>query len=258
MSAESRLARFMRCFVHGGNERESACGERGNPTKYSIFRRHTRMQLSDQDKERLSARVAMLEGRTGTQVVTALVARSDSYPEAPWKAFALGTAIAALAITACSLLAPRWDTGLTTLADTAAALGCGALLALLTVWHAPLARLLTERQRRSAEVGQHARALFFDRGLDRTRGRIGILLLASVFEREVVLLADDGFDGKVGHADWQELTQRVTLLLRHDGPTGALHAALDGLEALLLARGFRGDGSANELPNAVLVEGRRS
>lgn len=216
------------------------------------------MQLSYQDRERLAGRVAVLEGKTGAQVVTALVARSDSYPEAPWKAFALGAALAALAIAACSLVAPRWETGMTTLYTVAAVAGIGALLAVLTVWCAPLARLFTERQRRTVEVGQHARALFFDRGLDRTRGRIGILLLVSVFEREVVLLADDGFDGKVGHADWQELTRRVTLLLRHDGATGALHAALDGLEALLLARGFRDDGSGNELPNAVIAEARRS
>ena len=38
----------------------------------------------------------------------------------------------------------------------------------------------------------------------------------------------------------------------------ALHAALDGLEALLLARGFHGDGGPDELPNAVIVQGRRA
>jgi putative membrane protein len=214
------------------------------------------MQVSEDDKERLARRVRALETRTGAQVVTALVARSDAYPEVPWKAFALGAGIAALCIASQSLLDREWETGRPALEHAAVILGTGALLALLSVACAPLARLFAGRLRRSAEVGQYARAMFFDHALDRTRGRIGILLLASAFEREVVLLADDGFEGKVTDADWQELTHRVTLLLRHDGAAAALHAGLDALEALLLSRGFSG-GGGNELPDAPLVQGRR-
>ncbi|HEY5931090.1 MAG TPA: hypothetical protein VIU02_12335 [Burkholderiales bacterium] len=216
------------------------------------------MRLSEQDKERLAARIAVLEAKTGAQLVTALVARSDSYPEAPWKAFALGAAAAAMLAAAFSPLGRDWEPAQSAIHDAVLTLGGGVILALLTMFLAPLARLFTDRSRRRVEVGQHARSMFFDRGLDRTRGRVGILLLLSVFERQVVLLADDGFEGKIGDTDWQELTQRVTLLLRHYGALGALHAALDGLEALLLARGFRGDGSANELPDAVVVQGGRS
>ena len=215
------------------------------------------MQLSEQDKERLAARVAVLEAKTGVQLVTAMVARSDSYAEAPWKAFALGAAAAAMGAGAFAPLGGDWEPAQSAIYNAVAILGGGAILALFTVFVAPLARLFTDPPRRKVEVGQHARSMFFDRGLDRTRGRIGILLLVSLFERQVVLLADDGFEGKIADADWQELTQRVTLLLRHDGAVGALHAALDGLEALLLARGFHGKGSANELPNAVVIQGGR-
>lgn len=216
------------------------------------------MQLSDQDREGLASRVAMLEGRTGAQVVAALVARSDSYPEAPWKAFSLGVALSALAIATGFVVAQPWEGSLPVLAAMALMLGCGAIPALLAVYCDPVARLFTDRLRRRAEVGQHARALFFDRGLDRTRGRIGILLLVSAFEREVVLLSDDGYDGKVDAAGWQELTRRVALLMHHQGAVGAVHAGLDGLEALLLMHGFHGSGGANELPNAILTQERRS
>lgn len=215
------------------------------------------MQLSDQDRERLASRVTMLEARTGAQVVAALVARSDSYPEAPWKAFSLGTALSALAIAACSLAAQPWEGSLPALAGMAIMLACGAIPALLTVYCDPVAQVFTDRLRRRTEVEQHARALFFDRSLDRTRGRIGILLLVSVFEREVVLLSDDGYEGQVDAAHWQELARRVALLMRHQGAVGALHAGLDGLEALLLMHGFHESGAANELPNAILIQGRR-
>ena len=215
------------------------------------------MRVSEQDRERLARRVAVLEAKTGAQVVTALVARSDSYPEAPWKAFALGASLAALGVALESLFHLEWQSADPTPASAAAILAAGIVLALICLLWTPLARLFTDRLRRGVEVGQHARAMFFDRGLDRTRGRIGLLLLVSVFEREVVLLADDGFEGKIDNEDWQELTRRVTLLLRHQGAAPALHAGLDQLEALLLSRGFRGDGTGNELPDAVIVQGRR-
>lgn len=216
------------------------------------------MQLSDQDREGLAFRVTMLERRTGAQVVTAVVARSDSYPEAPWAAFSLGTALSALAIATCSIVAQPWEGSFPVLTGMAVMLACGGIPALLAVYCEPVARLFTDRLRRRAEVGQHARALFFDRGLDRTRGRIGILLLVSAFEREVVLLSDDGYEGKVDAAHWQQLTQRVALLMRHRGAVAAVHAGLDGLEALLLMHGFHEAGAANELPNAIPSQELRS
>jgi len=211
------------------------------------------MRLTEEEQSLISRRVAGLEARTGAQTVAALIGRSDSYPEAPWKAFALGAALAALYSAARSLIAYEWEAGQSAIDQAVVILGSGAGLALLAVLLEPVARLFTDRRRRDLEVTQYAKALFFDRGLDRTRGRIGILLLVSLFERKVVILADDGFEARIDREDWQRLTDRMTLLLRRGFIAGALHAGLEWLEALLLARGYRLDESAaNELPNAIL------
>ena len=217
------------------------------------------MRLTEEEQSLLSARVAGLEARTGTQAVAAVIGKSDSYPEAPWKAFALGAALAALYSAARSLIEYDWETGESALKHAVVILGSGAVLALLAVLLEPVARLFTDKRRRNLEVAQYAKALFFDRGLDRTRGRIGILLLASLFERKVVILADDGFEARIDREDWQRLTDRMTLLLSRGNVAGALHAGLEGLEALLLERGYRLDESAaDELPNAVLqLKGER-
>jgi len=217
------------------------------------------MRLTEEEQSLLSARVAGFETRTGAQAVAAVIGKSDSYAEAPWKAFALGAALAALYSAARSLIVYDWEAGESALTHAVVILGSGALLALLTVLLEPVARLFTDRRRRDLEVAQYAKALFFDRGLDRTRGRIGILLLVSLFERKVVIFADDGFESRIEQDDWQRLTDRMTLLLSRGNATGALHAGVEGLEALLLERGFRVDESAvNELPNAVLqVKGER-
>jgi putative membrane protein len=217
------------------------------------------MRLTEEEQNLLSARVTGLETRTGTQAVAAVIGKSDSYAEAPWKAFALGAALAALYCAARSLIAYEWEAGETALRHAVVILGSGVFLALLAVLLEPFARLFTDRRRRDLEVSQYAKALFFDRGLDRTRGRIGILMLVSLFERKVVILADDGFEARIDRDDWQRLTDRMTLLLSRGYVAGALHAGLEGLEALLLARGYRVDESAaNELPSAVLqLKGER-
>jgi putative membrane protein len=217
------------------------------------------MRLTEEEQNLLSRRVAGLEARTGTQAVTAVIGKSDSYPEAPWKAFALGAALAVLYSTARSLIAHDWEAAESALQYAVVVLGSGAGLALLAVLFEPVARLFTDRRRRDLEVAQYAKSLFFDRGLDRTRGRIGILLLVSLFERKVVILADDGFESRIEQDDWQRLTDRMTLLLSRGNATGALHAGVEGLEALLLERGYRMDeGAVDELPNGVLqMKGER-
>jgi putative membrane protein len=217
------------------------------------------MRLTEKEQSLLSTRVAGLETRTGAQAVAAVIGKSDSYPEAPWKAFALGAALAALYSAARSLIVYDWEAGESALTHAVVVLGSGAVLTLLAVLLEPVARLFTDRRRRDLEVTQYAKALFFDRGLDRTRGRIGILLLVSLFERKVVILADDGFEARIHRDDWQRLTDRMTLLLGRGNVAGALHAGLEGLEALLLERGYRAhESAADELPNAVLqLKGER-
>ena len=210
------------------------------------------MQLTEQERTIIATRVAALEARTGTQVVAAVVGKSDSYPEAPWKAFALGASAAALAGVIWQLATGGWATDTFQTAHVLVILAIGAFLALLTIVFSAFARLFVDRIRREVEVTQFAQSLFFGRGLERTRGRVGILLLVSLFERKVVILADAGFDGRIDEHDWEFLTRRVSLLLRHGTTAIALRAGLEAMEAMLLERGFAGPGSINELPDTPL------
>ena len=200
----------------------------------------------------IATRVAALEARTGAQAITAVVGKSDSYPEAPWKAFALGAGAAALTGVVWQLAAGGWAPDASQTGLVLVMLGCGAFLALLTTLASPFAHLFVDRTRRDVEVMQFAQSLFFQRGLDRTRGRVGILLLVSLFERKVVILADEGFDGRIDAPDWGAVTRRITLLLRHRTTAIALRAGLDAMEAMLLERGFAGAWTVNEMPDAVL------
>ncbi len=210
------------------------------------------MQLTGHEQTSISGRVTALEAKTGTQVVAAVVGKSDSYPEAPWKAFAIGAGAAALGCMIWQFTVGGWDADTTRVGHILAILGSGAILALLAIVVPRFARVFIDRARRETEVTQFARSLYMQRGLGRTRGRVGILVLVSLFERKVVILADEGFDGRVDAPDWSALTRRIAVLLPYYGAAVALRAGLDAMEALLLERGYCAGSNRNDLPDAVL------
>lgn len=204
--------------------------------------------VGEADRERLEKRASLLEGRTGVQVVVAVTPRSDAYPEIPWKAFALGVAVSSPA-------AVWWAdaAGLAVLAPLAAVLAAGLVLALAAVFVPSIGRLLVGSGRAEREARQHAGDIFLERELFRTRERDGILLLASLYERRLVLLADARVRATLGPEELARPVAAAIPLLSRGRTAEGLLAALEELEAALLARGFRG-GGADEITEELIVD----
>jgi len=200
-------------------------------------------------------RAAAVEKATGVEVVAAVIARADSYPEIPWKAFALGASVAALAAVGFALFDPGWE-AFRAVAETAlAVLAAGACAALATVWIAPLARWFVPRARLEAEVLQSAQAMFLEAGLTRTRRRDGILVLVSLFEREVVVLTDIGLQDRLAPAALAPVIAAITARLKRGQLRDSLLDGLARLEEALVARGFRPQaGDTSELSDAVIQQ----
>jgi putative membrane protein len=136
-----------------------------------------------------------------------------------------------------------------------AVLGVAAACALLAGFVPPLARLLLNHRRAEGEVRQFAQAMFLRRAVFGTGGRTGLLVLVSLFERRVEIVADTGFDGRVADADWHSVIGRMTPHLRNGRPFEALRDALTAIESLLASKRFAGaPGGADELPNATIQE----
>jgi putative membrane protein len=196
----------------------------------------------------LEQAIAALEAQTGAQLVTAVIGKSDSYVELPWKAFALGTALAGLALVVADALSPRWSGAENALIFAVAILGAGAAIA------PPYARLFLRASRRDLEVRHYAQAFFLRRELFATRGRTGILLLVSLFERKVEILADVGLHARFDAADWRTVIDAMTPLLRERRCFGALRQGVGRIEALLLAKGMTATRGSNELPDRPVQE----
>lgn len=211
--------------------------------------------LTPADREAIDVLVARLEARTGVQIVPAIVGKADNYAELPWKAFAMGASLAGFGLVLADYLRPRWVTADTVLLDVTILLviACGS--ALLAIFVPPFARLFLRPARSEAEVRQYAQALFLHLGLFATRRRTACLILVSLFERRIEIVADTGLSGRVSEADWHAVIAGMAPRLRERQPFPALRDALAAVESLLVDKGFQaaGDGR-DELPNRTIEE----
>ena len=207
------------------------------------------MEMTPQEADAVEKRIAAVEARTGVEVVAAVVARSDDYPEIAWKAIALGVGVAAVAVVITDLARPDWVTAHTLWFSVLPLLAGGAVALVLALAVPEFPRLLLDRLRAAREVRQHAQAMSVERRLFGTRSRLGLLVLASVFERRVEVVADAGFDGRVDAAAWRGVVEAMETDLRAARPGAAFLRALDRLEALLVERGFGPRDGGGELSN---------
>lgn len=210
--------------------------------------------LTEDEQKKLGQRIKDAEKRTGAQFVLAVIEKSDAYPEAPWRAFALGVSIAALAVFVKSLLDSSWPSFFILFMSVALILGTGAVLALLSVLFPRMARVFLTRDRTATEVQQYAESLFLEHELFATKDRCGILVLISLFEQRVVLLPDTGLRDRLND---KVLSECIKLITERFKP-GAAYEALDsGLQQLIDVLGsIPPDQRDNELPDDILQQER--
>jgi putative membrane protein len=212
-----------------------------------------KQHLTEQEQRSLDKRIAEAEKRTGSQIVLAVIARSDDYPELPWKAFALVAAIAGFAATLLDRVRADWHSAGTVLFVVAATLVAGAGSSLLTVVWPGFARLFLDRNRAEVESQQYAESLFLKRELFATKGRTGVLLFVSLFERQVVVLPDIGLAKQLRKDAFQSIIGRMTTALARGRVSTALDQGLLGLEEALSSTALKA-AAGNELPNSIVQE----
>jgi len=195
------------------------------------------MFLTPTDMQSIEARVAALEKDLGVEVVTMVVAKSDTYPETVWKAFALGASLAALVVTAGDIVRPDWITATSVLFSVLAILGAGAVFAVADIYVPAITRLFVRESRKTLEVMQYAKAQFLERELFATAQRTAVLVLVSVLEQRVVILADKGLNARVATAEWDGVISRMTPRLRAGAVGEAILAGLAALGELVAGKG---------------------
>lgn len=198
-------------------------------------------------RARLEAVVGETERATGGEIVVAVVRACDGYASVGWW---LGVSLAALVFLALGLFAPPlpW---FAYLAAQAAALLAGRALARVP----GVLRQLLPPERVERALAERAARCFSEQGLTRTRGRTGILILAALLERRVVVLADEGIDRALDPDEsWQEVVDLAVDGLRRGAGASGLEAAVRRCGAILARHLPAISPNPDELPNAVVLE----
>ena len=212
-----------------------------------MLMKHT---LSGEERDVLNQKVTAAEKRTGAQIVLAIIERSDSYAEIPWKAFALGTSGAGLLVLLMNRMWPLPDPVMAALLAIVIMLAAGAGFALLSVFVPDFARLFLHSHRAEVETMQYAKSLFLSRELFGTPERRAVLLLVSLFERRIVILPDAGLRLKISQDATEKIIAHMCAFLKSGKTAQALETGLKKLEEVILS-----DGSSHELPNVIEERG---
>lgn len=210
--------------------------------------------VTTEEAAAIERNIAGIEARTGVQVVAAVMPRSDAYPELPWRAFALGAALAALVGLAIDVGRPDWLSARGLLVQTLFVLSGGAIAGLAAARLDAFAKLFLGAARATTEVRQCAESLFLSRELFKTPRRDAVLVLVSEFERRVVIVPDVYCRGRASTADWEGVIAQMTPKLRRGRTAEAFAAGLAGVEAVLVGKGIALPAAQrdNVLPDALL------
>jgi len=147
-------------------------------------------------KQEARAAVEAVEAQTSAEIVVCLRGASDMYRDAD---YLFGFLVSLVALVGMLLLDRPFR-----LASYPASVVSGFLLGSVASANvAPIHRLLVSSGRKAAAVHLAARAAFVDQGVSRTRGRTGILLYVSMFERRVEVLPDVGIQAAGFGEDWK-------------------------------------------------------
>jgi putative membrane protein len=196
-------------------------------------------------RARVAEAVRRAEALSRGQIVPVVVEKSDPYPEARFRG-----GIAAAAIATGIVLAVHAPLSLVELALLQ--LAAGILGALLASWD-PVERVLAGS--RALDEAARARALraFHEHGLHRTAEGTGVLVFASLFEHEAVVLGDHGIHAQMGN-DWDRAVAALAAGMKAGDPAKGFVEAI-ALCGARLAEHFPRDPSVqrprNELEDAI-------
>lgn len=207
--------------------------------------------LSEDERARVSAAVKKAEKLTAGEIVVMIIPASYHYPMAN----VIGAATFALAM---GLLFTPLIGGWLWIGNQNMWLFLGLFTVFFILFHEAikrtrwLKRYFISRKEIDTEVKEAAVTHFFKHGLYRTRDKTGVLILISVFERRVRVLADEGINAKVAEGQWDEIVKMITDGIKEKRATGAICAAVEKIGDLLKTHFPIKPDDTDELKNVII------
>jgi putative membrane protein len=196
-------------------------------------------------RARIAAAVRAAEARSAGQIVPVVVEKCDDYPEARYRGGLLAAGTATLAVVLGDWNVPVWELPVVQIA-------AGVVGGLASMWD-PLERLLVGPRELAEAARERALRAFKEHGLERTAHGTGVLVFASLFERQAVILGDRGIHEKMKDGEWQRALDALVAGLRRGDPAAGFCEAI-GLAGSKLEEHFPrapGEAATNELEDSL-------
>jgi len=207
--------------------------------------------LTDNEHTRVAAAVREAEKLTAGEIAVMVISASYHYPMANVIAAAFFSLPLALIFTT---LTGEW----LWIGGQNMWLFLGFLAVFFILFHEIIKRTLwlkrcfiSEREF-NEEVKEAAITNFFNQGLYRTRDETGVLILISVFERKVWVLADKGINTRVHEGQWDEIVKIIIDGIKQKRQADAICRAVEKTGALLKEHFPIKPDDTNELGNLII------
>ncbi len=211
--------------------------------------------FTNAEQERIRQAVQEAERVTKGEIVPMIVPASALYREAGYR---MGLILALLTLALLLTIEMYWlpwgwhagNAGWLLLAAVVS-YGLGQWLGRVST----IVRFVTSRERMAHKVALRAEQAFYKHGLHNTKGRTGILILVSMLERRVHVLADKGINDHVPAGTWDGLVSGIIAGIRTGHATDAICTAIAEC-GVLLAQVSPADSrnNPNELPDTLIQE----
>lgn len=202
--------------------------------------------LTKSRKNKIVEAVRRAELTTSGEIVPMIVRRSNGYPGARWR---VAVAVSLMAAFSLHMLRPgldaRWY------------LWCQFPGLALGYWVGSIARLqrfFMVGAKMDEEVHQRALQAFCELGLHATRNHSGVLIMISLLEHRVEIVADKGISSQLDPQIWSEVVSRLLESIRAGNLTEGLCGAISECGRLLSDKFPRKPDDTDELPNRVVLE----
>lgn len=204
------------------------------------------IEITQAERDKVSQAVLEAEKHTTGEIVPMIVAQSDDYSGARWRLAVAGALLAGfVAYFFLGNNDPVWI-----LYAQIPGLYIGYALANFGMILRPF--MLNEKV--DEEVRQRALQAFYEHQLHHTKDRTAILIMVSLLEHRVEILADAGINEKVSKETWQSIVNDMIASIKTKDLSEGLCVAVREC-GTILAKEFPGQhDNLDELSNKLIVE----
>jgi putative membrane protein len=202
--------------------------------------------FTEQDKERIRQAVIAAESKTAGEIIPMIVTSAARYTEIELFGVFIGLFAGMLVEWFWS---DPWGSPYFQLWPVIGAFA-GFLISRLPA----VKRILASKERIGEAVHTLALASFTDQGLHHTRAHTGILILISLLEHRVEVLADRGINEKVSHGTWDEIVHSISAGIKSGHACDAYCKAIERCGDILATHFPRQADDKDELPNRLVTK----